>query len=88
MSQMNSSWVFQQNEQLKKLMKCMLARKQFTIAWTLATIAEMGDHFHHDFQVGIPIDPHKYMGVNLGYITWAQQQARLQARTKQQAQGH
>ncbi len=48
----------------------------------------MGDHFHHDFQTSFQINPHKYMGMNLGYTTCFQQLARLQARTKNQARGH
>ncbi len=48
-------------------------RAQFTIAWTLVVIAKMGDCFHHDFQTCLQIDPHKYMGMNLGCATWAHQ---------------
>ncbi len=53
------------------------ARAQFTTYWTPTTVAEIGDHIHHDFQAGLQTYMHKYVGVNLGYTTWAQQQARL-----------
>ncbi len=49
------------------------AKAQFIAASTLATIVEMGDCFHHDFQIGGWANSHKYMGVNLGFTTWAQQ---------------
>ncbi len=52
---------------------------QFTTAWTLIAITKVGDHFLHDFQLGLQTDPCKYMEVNLGYTTWVQQQARLHA---------
>jgi len=48
------------------------ARARFTTTWTLISIVEMGDCFHHDFQVGLQVDLCKNMGLNLGYTTWAQ----------------
>ncbi len=38
-------------------------RAQFIAAWILTIIAKMGDHFHHDFQTCLQVDPCKYMGV-------------------------
>lgn len=64
------------------------ARAQFTIAWTLAVVTEMGDYFHHDFQTCLQIVPHKYMGMNLGCTTWAHQQSKMRARVKQQSGRH
>jgi hypothetical protein len=37
----------------------------------------MRDRFDHDFWMGLQANPHKYMGMNLGYTTWAQQYAKL-----------
>ncbi len=50
--------------------KC--ARARFTTTWTLTTIVEMGDRFHHDFQIGFRVDSCKNMGLNLGCTTWPQ----------------
>jgi hypothetical protein len=49
--------------------KC--SKTQFIQAWILTIVVEVGDHFHHDFQIGLWIDPCKYMGVNIVCTTWA-----------------
>jgi len=43
---------------------------QSSTTWSSTTIIEVGDHFHHDFKIGLWAHPHKYRGVNLGYTTW------------------
>jgi hypothetical protein len=53
------------------------ARAQFTLDWTPTTVAKIGDCIRHDFQTNLQTDMWKYMGVNMGYTTWAQHQARL-----------
>ncbi len=59
----------------KTIEKCV--KTQFIIVWNPLVITKVGHHFHHDFQVGLQANPHMYMGVNLGYIAWVQQHARL-----------
>jgi hypothetical protein len=49
------------------------ARAQFTTTWTPIAINKVGDKFHQNFQVGLQVNPHRYMGVNLGCTTWVQQ---------------
>ncbi len=64
-----TKWVAQKNDEKH-------ARTQFIAAWTPTTIVEVGECFHHDFQVGLWAS-NKYMGVNLGCTTWVQQHVRL-----------
>jgi hypothetical protein len=56
---------------------------QFIATWTPTIVAKVGDYFHLDFQANLLTNLSKYMRVNLDYATWAQQQARVQARIKQ-----
>ncbi len=59
----------------KTIEKCI--RAQFITIWSPLVVVKMGHHFHHNFQVGVRTDPHMYMGVNLGYIAWVQQHAKV-----------
>jgi hypothetical protein len=43
-------------------------RAQFIVIWTPTTTKEVGDKFHQNFQASLQVDPHRYMGVNLGQI--------------------
>jgi hypothetical protein len=47
-------------------------RPQFSAPWTLTIIKEISDKFHHNFQVGLQINSHRYIGANLGCATWVQ----------------
>jgi hypothetical protein len=44
-------------------------RTQFITAWT-PTIKEVGDRFHQNFQASLWVNPHRYMGANLGCTIW------------------
>jgi len=65
--------------------KCIVT--QFTIAWTSITIKEVSHRFHQNFQIGLQIDSHKYMGVNLGCITLVQQKAKHWAQLSNKQEG-
>jgi hypothetical protein len=41
-------------------------RTQFSAPWTSTIIKEVGDKFHHNFQVGLQTYLNRYMGANLG----------------------
>jgi hypothetical protein len=47
-------------------------RTQYSGPWSLTIIKEVGDRFHHNFQVSLQTDLHRYMGANLGCTTWVQ----------------
>jgi hypothetical protein len=49
-------------------------RIEFNAPWTSTIIKEIGDRFHHNFQVGI--DLHRYMGANFGCTTWVKQEVK------------
>jgi len=49
------------------------ARTQFTTTWIPIAINKVDDKFHQNFQVGLQVNPHRYMGGNLGCTTWVQQ---------------
>ncbi len=52
----------------KTLNNC--GKTQFIVAWIPIIVIQMGDHFHHDFKVGLQVHLCKYMGANLGYKKW------------------
>jgi hypothetical protein len=47
-------------------------KTQFNAPWTSTIIKEVGDRFHHNFQVGLQTYLNRYMGANLGCTTWVQ----------------
>jgi uncharacterized protein YktB (UPF0637 family) len=42
-------------------------KTQFTITWTPIVVKEVGDRFHQKFQIGLWIDPCRYMRTNFGF---------------------
>jgi hypothetical protein len=49
----------------------MCVKTQFVTTYFAIVVREVDDKFHQNFQIGLQINPHTYIGMNIICATWS-----------------